>query len=333
MKTYKNITYQDRVIHIRSHKPLRQLLINKDNRIKESYFPYGRSNNSNICVHKIIQGVFGKNLSNEKTALMNLLNKTLKEVIPTEYKSLMVKYNDMDGIIKMISESKEIINDAFDVLLLKYPDNTNLHDCIKNYKRKIEEQEKEKADLEKKKSVFNERYMKQIIGTYYRGDSRDFDELTDGFKAREQKSIDEARNLIIDWYCNENAETMHQEHISRNNVKCAISTGTTIECAGYGANMDSKGNVKAVRNVYKITIKGLKEIQASKKIFDKEVQGDPQKLPLLVLNSDNIQSATIIGIKSKKGIEVTFFTPIPKDCIEILYKYSKDTTNPSQWLG
>lgn len=159
-------------------------------------------------------------------------------------------------------------------------------------------------------------YPSEQIGIYYRGDKRSPENIKKtGFLAFDQLSIKDARERVIKWFGAKDPQSpgaYHEEHI-RKNLSAYISFGNDIGCMGYGCN----GPSGASRNVYQVSVKGLKVVQPSLKSLGEEPHA--KQGPILLMDKDTVAEATIIAVKGVVAAETTFFTGIKKG-IRLIYQ-------------
>jgi hypothetical protein len=161
-------------------------------------------------------------------------------------------------------------------------------------------------------------YPSNVIGTYYRGDKRAPVELNyggKGFEAFQPLSLEEARAMAKAWFgaADTKSPVEYYKEYTEGYVSNYISVGNDIACMGYGCI----GTQGADRNVYQIQIEGLKEVPATAAALGEAPHAEQG--PILILNADKIEDATVIAVKGSER-ETIFFTGIDSG-VQLIYKY------------
>ena len=155
------------------------------------------------------------------------------------------------------------------------------------------------------------------LGTYYRGDGRDWATIrANGFAAHSPLTIEQARAEAKKWLGAADTispGTYHQDWISNNNSD-KVATGNDVGCMGYGC----VGVNGANRNVYRIDLAGLRIVAANEDSLGEAAHAEQG--PSLVMNADTVDAATIIAVKGATAAETTFFTSIPSGAVSRVYR-------------
>lgn len=145
----------------------------------------------------------------------------------------------------------------------------------------------------------------------FRADTREQSEIkAQGFQAVNPYSLKDAKTDVKDIFTGGNIMTLWVQNGPSSVGNKWISTADERECMGFTSG----------RNVYVIKIDNLQEVNIDETVLcldsNQHIDVSNQHLPRLYLNANNLDDATIIGVRPyPKSREIVFFTPIPPSAV------------------
>ena len=242
-----------------------------------------------------------------------------------------VKYSDRKGIFAELQKAPEDVDSYAEAVIFLFSEKPEYAEAVAKAEQEISEKkeaERLAAEKKRKQESMESRYPPGVLGTYYRGDDRPPGEITKGFAAFNILGIEEARQQVQTWF-GEGAGpvTYHQDWISNKSGGNKIATGNDIGCMGYGVT----GPEGANRNVYKIAVPGLREVEATEEVLG--VTPHAKQGPKLILNAAKLDDATVIAVGGARAEETTFFTSLKPAWIGLVYEHKADGDTPARgWV-